>query len=55
MKVDLSEEEKETLDRKNPLRKLGEHPALTTLLYPGRKIRWSVCDKEWKPQKDRRV
>ena len=58
-KVDLSEEEKETLDRKQQilLERLGEASrADRHLLYPGcKKIRRSVCDKEWKPQKDRRV
>ena len=52
-KIDLSEEEKEALDRKQQIlmERLGDHPALT-----GRKeVRRGVCDKERKPQKDRRV
>ena len=58
-KIDLSEEEKEALDRKQQIlmERLGDHPCSDRyLLRSSRKEVWrGVCDKERKPQKDRRV
>ena len=58
-KIDLSEEEKEALDRKQQIlmERLGDHPCSDRyLLRSSRKEVWrGICDKERKPQKDRRV
>ncbi len=59
-KIDLSEEEKkEALDRKQQIlmERLGDHPSLTVTYFvpDAKKVRRGVCDKERKPQKDRRV
>ena len=56
-KVNLSEEEKEALDRKQQilLEKLADHPAITVIFFvpDEKKIGRSVCDEKREAEKDR--